>query len=68
MAGLERFPDDLVTACQCAAISASFVIEQFGLPSLSVDSLTGQELWNSTSPSSRLAEMNARHATAARPP
>lgn len=65
MAGLELYPDDLFTACRCAAISASFIIEQFGLPSLTSDAATGAELWNGSSPRDRLAEMSARSSNTA---
>ncbi|BGP40466.1 hypothetical protein JCM10449v2_004428 [Rhodotorula kratochvilovae] len=61
MAGLVLHPDDLVTAVQCASISASFVIEQFGLPKLSRGE-DGVERWNGVDPASRLAEMRARQA------
>lgn len=68
MAGLELYPNDLITACQCAAISASYIIEQFGLPSLTVDSSTGSELWNDSAPAARLREMKARSLTSAASP
>lgn len=59
MAGLELHPDDLVLASQMAAVSASFTIEQFGLPKLTVDA-DGSEWWNGGSPASRLEEMKLR--------
>ncbi|GAA5959282.1 hypothetical protein JCM21900_003914 [Sporobolomyces salmonicolor] len=59
MAGLVLYPDDLVTAVQCASISASYTIEQFGLPSMQVDE-QGVERWNGSSPADRLAEVRTR--------
>ncbi|GAA5936785.1 hypothetical protein JCM1841_006457 [Sporobolomyces salmonicolor] len=59
MAGLVLYPDDLVTAVQCASISASYNIEQFGLPSMQVDE-QGVERWNGSSPADRLAEVKTR--------
>ena len=65
MAGLQLYPNDLITACQCAAISASFIIEQFGLPSLTTEMTASAELWNGSSPADRLTEMKARPNAAA---
>ncbi|GAA5833361.1 hypothetical protein JCM9279_001503 [Rhodotorula babjevae] len=59
MAGLVRHPDDLVSAVQCASISASFTIEQFGLAHLSLAD-DGTELWNGVDPAVRLDEMRRR--------
>ncbi|GAA5865697.1 hypothetical protein JCM1840_003222 [Sporobolomyces johnsonii] len=59
MGGLVLYPDDLVTAVQCASISASYTIEQFGLPSMETDE-QGVERWNGSSPADRLAEMQTR--------
>ncbi|KAL8278719.1 hypothetical protein RQP46_008788 [Phenoliferia psychrophenolica] len=59
MAGLELHPEDLVVATQMAAVSASFTIEQFGLPKFAVGQV-GSETWSGGSPATRLAEMKAR--------
>ncbi|BGP25005.1 pfkB family carbohydrate kinase [Rhodotorula toruloides] len=59
MAGLVLHPHDLVTAVQCASVSASFVIEQFGLPSVELGE-DGIERWNGVDPTERLAEMRER--------
>ncbi|GAA5893646.1 Mak32p [Sporobolomyces salmoneus] len=59
MAGLVLHPDDARTAVECAAVSASFIIEQFGLPS--VESKAGvDELWNGSSPKERLSNLQSR--------
>jgi hypothetical protein len=58
MAGLELDDSDARTAVQMGSISASFIIEQFGLATLSTDD-AGVELWNGVAPSSRLEEMRA---------
>jgi len=59
MAGLEQDEDDLTRAVSMASVSASFIIEQFGLPTLST-SPEGDELWNGVKPSDRLHELLAR--------
>ncbi|GAA6060006.1 hypothetical protein JCM10212_001164 [Sporobolomyces blumeae] len=59
MAGLVLYPDDLEKAVQCASVSASFIIEQFGLPLVSTDA-AGVELWNGSSPSARLEQLRGR--------
>ncbi|GAA5862695.1 hypothetical protein JCM8547_003515 [Rhodosporidiobolus lusitaniae] len=59
MAGLVQHPNDLKTAVQCASVSASFIIEQFGLPKVKAES-QGVELWNGASPAERLAELKHR--------
>ncbi|KAM0750778.1 Ribokinase-like protein [Meredithblackwellia eburnea MCA 4105] len=59
MAGLELHPDNLVLATQMAAVSASFIIEQYGLATLSTTT-DGIELWNGASPIERLEEMKKR--------
>lgn len=59
MAGLELHPDDVVLATQMAAVSASFIIEQFGLATLSLAE-GGEELWNGASAQGRLEEMKKR--------
>ncbi|GAA5983175.1 hypothetical protein JCM10908_000184 [Rhodotorula pacifica] len=59
MAGLVIYPDDLQTAVRCGAVSASFVIEQFALPTLTTDA-DGTERWNGEKASERLEELAAR--------
>ncbi|GAA5831768.1 hypothetical protein JCM5353_006629 [Sporobolomyces roseus] len=59
MAGLVLHPSDLETAVQCASVAASFIIEQFGLPTLRTTA-DGQELWNESSPAQRLSDLKAR--------
>ncbi|KAI6047130.1 Ribokinase-like protein [Pisolithus marmoratus] len=44
-----------------AAVSASFVIEQSGLPALSVDSESGFEAWNDDIPHRRVNALRRRH-------
>ncbi|GAA5883903.1 hypothetical protein JCM3774_003045 [Rhodotorula dairenensis] len=58
MAGLVLYPDDLPTAVRCGAVSASFVIEQFALPTLTEDA-DGIERWNGVRPADRLAQLQA---------
>ncbi|KAI5479845.1 hypothetical protein MNV49_002403 [Pseudohyphozyma bogoriensis] len=50
MAGLELHPDDLALACEMGAVSASFTIEQFALPSMTT--VDGVELWNGSTDAS----------------
>ncbi|GAA5925844.1 Mak32p [Sporobolomyces koalae] len=59
MAGLVRYPQDLRTAVECASVSASFIIEQFGLPTVETGGVTG-ELWNGCSPQDRLVDLQKR--------
>ncbi|GAA5887816.1 hypothetical protein JCM6882_000760 [Rhodosporidiobolus microsporus] len=59
MGGLVLHPGDLKMAVECASVSASFIIEQFGLPTVKTDE-QGVELWNGASPAERLAELKAR--------
>ncbi|BGP16580.1 hypothetical protein JCM10213v2_004582 [Rhodosporidiobolus nylandii] len=59
MAGLVLHPDDLKTAVQCASVSSSYIIEQFGLPKVQLDE-AGEERWNGVSPAERLAELQKR--------
>ncbi|GAA6028422.1 hypothetical protein JCM8097_007023 [Rhodosporidiobolus ruineniae] len=61
MSGLVLHPDDLKTAVECASVAASFVIEQFGLPTVEADE-AGVERWNGVSPADRLAELQQRTA------
>jgi len=61
-AGLLLADGDVYKAALYATVSASFIIEQEGLPHLSQTG-EGEELWNSDSPSRRLAELQARIVT-----
>lgn len=45
------------------AVSASFMIEQRGLPVLAVDRETGVETWNNDIPQRRLDTLRERHNT-----
>lgn len=60
MAGLEdeRFAEDeiagMTRACRMGAISASFMIEQYGIAQFDSDN---QERWNGELPLTRLTEM-----------
>ncbi|GAA5978112.1 hypothetical protein JCM5350_007399 [Sporobolomyces pararoseus] len=59
MGGLVLHPDDVQTAVECAAVAASFIIEQFGLPS--VETVNGkEELWNGASPKERLEKLQSK--------
>ncbi|GAA5874591.1 hypothetical protein JCM16303_002914 [Sporobolomyces ruberrimus] len=60
MAGLVLHPDDLRSAVEHAAVSASFIIEQFGLPSVANSKEGDRELWNGSSPIERLDELRSR--------
>ncbi|GAA6012021.1 hypothetical protein JCM11491_000138 [Sporobolomyces phaffii] len=60
MGGLVLHPDDLKTAVECASVAASFIIEQFGLPSVQRDR-DGVETWNGSSPTERLCEIQDRN-------
>jgi len=55
MAGLARFPHSVESAVMLGSISASYMIEQFGLPATGVEGI-----WNGTSPEARFAEMKSR--------
>lgn len=59
MAGLEIDSTNDEIASMKASVSASYFIEQYGIPSIST-SRTGEELWNGTSPVERLKEMKER--------
>lgn len=62
MAGLELDPKDLIGAVERGSISASYVIEQFGLPRLSLREGEEEpgELWNGDRPEERLGELRRR--------
>lgn len=66
MAGLELEPNDLIGAVEMGSVSASYVIEQFGLPHLSVIRGVGGEagleveLWNGDRPQERLRKLRKR--------
>lgn len=51
--------NDLYEAMLYGTVSASFTIEQLGLPKLAIDN--GKETWNGDSPSRRLQDMKDRH-------
>ncbi|CEQ42435.1 SPOSA6832_04246 [Sporobolomyces salmonicolor] len=63
MAGLVVHPTNLALAAQYASVSSGIVIEQEGLPRLTVDA-DGAELWNGKSAAARLAEL--QHARGGR--
>lgn len=60
-AGLLLTGGDFCEATLYAAVSASFVIEQSGLPVLSVHSETGLEEWNNDIPQRRVDALRQRH-------
>ncbi|KAL5488120.1 hypothetical protein ACEPAI_6228 [Sanghuangporus weigelae] len=60
-AGLLLTNGDVMEAVKYAAVSASFTIEQLGLPRLT-KTAEGMELWNNDNPSRRLDELRARHS------
>jgi len=60
-AGLLLADQDIYKAAFYATVSASFVIEQEGLPSISVASADGTVKWNDDIPRRRLEELMARH-------
>ena len=51
---------DLVTAAKYGTVTASFALEQVGLPILSFDHADGKELWNGIAPLQRLEEYEMR--------
>lgn len=59
MAGMELYDGDVKKAMQLGSVSASFIIEQFGLAKLEKDE-QGVERWNGAKPMDRLAELQAR--------
>ncbi|GAA5981717.1 hypothetical protein JCM11641_004224 [Rhodosporidiobolus odoratus] len=59
MAGLVLHPGDLKTAVQHASVAASYIIEQFGLPTVQRGE-DGTELWNGVYPAVRLVELQQR--------
>jgi len=59
-AGLVLENGDMFQAAFYASVSASFTIEQQGLPSLSVNSESGVEEWNGDSPRRRLEALRQR--------
>ncbi|KAF9221896.1 Ribokinase-like protein [Gyrodon lividus] len=61
-AGLLLAKDDIYEATLYASVSASFVIEQQGLPSLSVNAKTGVEEWNNDSPQRRVDALRQHHS------
>ncbi|KAF8309633.1 Ribokinase-like protein [Clavulina sp. PMI_390] len=61
VAGLELSSGDLVEACLYATVSASYTIEQKGLPILTTSGQTpANEIWNGSHPSERLASLRQR--------
>ncbi|ODN92057.1 pfkB family carbohydrate kinase superfamily protein [Cryptococcus wingfieldii CBS 7118] len=60
VAGL-HLSDNPYEAALYATVSSSYVVEQFGLPSLTgADAVTGEEGWNSDNPSRRLRHLKKR--------
>ncbi|KAL1761399.1 Ribokinase-like protein [Schizophyllum commune] len=58
-AGLIKCKGDVYEATYYASVSASFIIQQFGLPLMEVTE--NGTLWNGESPEKRLAELRRRH-------
>ncbi|KAJ3067600.1 hypothetical protein HDU98_009196 [Podochytrium sp. JEL0797] len=56
MVGLEESKGDLVDAARFGAVAASFTVQQFGPPVLTVDK-DGAELWNGEMPKRRLQQL-----------
>lgn len=52
----------LMIATFYASVSASFIIEQSGLPSLSEPAADGSEKWNNDDPYRRVEELRVRHS------
>jgi sugar/nucleoside kinase (ribokinase family) len=52
--------NDILEASQYGAVASSFTLEQVGLPLLTRDGATGQELWNDDSPWKRLDVLEGR--------
>lgn len=50
----------MALATPYANISASFVVQQFGLPSLTRTTEDGEERWNGVLPSERLEKLRGR--------
>ncbi|TFK27074.1 Ribokinase-like protein [Coprinopsis marcescibilis] len=59
-AGLLRTGDQIFEAVLHASVSASFVIEQQGLPMMSVDTPTKKATWNGEDPEQRLINLRNR--------
>jgi hypothetical protein len=51
----------LLTAAFYASVSASFTIEQAGIPTISSSDVQGSALWNGDLPERRLQALRARH-------
>ncbi|KAF9246977.1 Ribokinase-like protein [Melanogaster broomeanus] len=62
-AGLLLAKNDIYEAALYGSVSASFVIEQGGLPSVSANPDTGVEEWNGDSPQRRVDALRQRHST-----
>lgn len=61
-AGLILSGGDLYQAMYYASVSASFIVEQHGLPTLSSPGLEGEdETWNGDQPRRRLSNLLDRH-------
>ncbi|KAL7417124.1 Ribokinase-like protein [Mrakia frigida] len=56
IAGLEKEGGDIFRAAAYACVSASFVVQQFGLPEL-VTTVEGEERWNGDLPKDRLEKL-----------
>ncbi|KAK4705250.1 hypothetical protein P7C70_g957, partial [Phenoliferia sp. Uapishka_3] len=59
IAGLSLHPTNILLATQMASVSASFIIEQFGLAKFERGE-DGKEMWNGEAAEKRLREMKAR--------
>ncbi|KAH7916744.1 Ribokinase-like protein [Hygrophoropsis aurantiaca] len=60
-AGLLLAQNDVYQAAYYASVSASFTIEQGGLPIMTGMAKDGSEIWNGDSPRRRLEELKQRH-------
>ncbi|KAH6915139.1 Ribokinase-like protein [Coprinopsis sp. MPI-PUGE-AT-0042] len=60
-AGLKHAEGDVEEAVFYASVSASFIIEQQGLPTMEASSDTGDASWNADSPKERLRKLKERH-------
>ncbi|KAI5120918.1 hypothetical protein M0805_002898 [Coniferiporia weirii] len=61
-AGLSLTQGDVFEAVFYASVSASFTIEQLGLPKMTKNPTDGAEEWNGDDPYRRLKELQARHS------
>jgi len=60
-AGLRICHGDLKQAMYYGSVSASFVVEQLGLPRITGRNAEGEEMWNGDVPTRRLTVLKERH-------